>query len=317
MFESVRDLVNPILVSKPLVVSCTLSLDDEHRASSTKIYANNAATWERQVLTFGVARSNMDELRLTVRDHRPFAAPDVVGVASYDLSDVSDTAEARWVPLAPAMDGFAASSACRWPCARSGIIRRRGGGAEAAAAPSMCRRRRRPRHGLAAALAGVQSAPPGTDSWLAESLRGVPTVRRQRRGARRREASTGFPAGGGGGESAGVVAVVPVGVDGVSASGARLRAVLGARGGGGGTTRRRARRATRRPLLRRADSVAVFLHSRGPRRRRARRRGVVSRRAGVIDLGQGRSRRRRRWAGAPSRGSVARPRRRKMARNRL
>ena len=61
----------------------------------------------RQVLTFDVARSKMDELRLTVRDHRPFAAPDVVGVASYDLSDVSDTAEARWVPLAPAMDGFA------------------------------------------------------------------------------------------------------------------------------------------------------------------------------------------------------------------
>ena len=44
--KSVRDLVNPILVSKPLVVSCTLSLDDEHRASSTKIYANNAATWD-------------------------------------------------------------------------------------------------------------------------------------------------------------------------------------------------------------------------------------------------------------------------------
>ena len=103
----VRDLMNPVLVSKPLVVSCTLSFDDEHRASSTKIYANNAATWERQVLTFDVARSKMDELRLTVRDHRPFAAPDVVGVASYDLSDVSDTAEARWVPLAPAMDGFA------------------------------------------------------------------------------------------------------------------------------------------------------------------------------------------------------------------
>ena len=105
--KSVRDLVNPILVSKPLVVSCTLSLDDVHRASSTKIYANNAATWEGQVLTFDVARSKMDELRLTVRDHRPFAAPDVVGTASYDLSDVSDTAEARWVPLAPAMDGFA------------------------------------------------------------------------------------------------------------------------------------------------------------------------------------------------------------------
>ena len=50
------DLVNPILVSKPLVVSCTLSLDDEHRASSTKIYANNAATWERQTLT-SMARS--------------------------------------------------------------------------------------------------------------------------------------------------------------------------------------------------------------------------------------------------------------------
>ena len=105
--KSVRDLVNPILVSKPLVVSCTLSLNDEHRASSTKIYANNAATWEGQVLTFDVARSKMDELRLTVRDHRPFAAPDVVGTASYDLSDVSDTAEPRWVPLAPAMDGFA------------------------------------------------------------------------------------------------------------------------------------------------------------------------------------------------------------------
>ena len=103
----VRDLVNPLLVSKPLVVSCTLSLDDVHRASSTKIYANNAATWDGQVLTFDVARSKMDELCLTVRDHRPFAAPDVVGVASYDLSDVSDTAEARWVPLAPAMDGFA------------------------------------------------------------------------------------------------------------------------------------------------------------------------------------------------------------------
>ena len=33
--------MNPILVSKPLVVSCTLSLDDAHRASSTKIYAKN------------------------------------------------------------------------------------------------------------------------------------------------------------------------------------------------------------------------------------------------------------------------------------
>jgi hypothetical protein len=104
---AVRDLVNPVLVSKPLVVSCTLSLDDEHRASSTKMYVGNGAAWDGQVLTFDVARFKMDELRLTVRDHRPFAAPDVVGVASYDLSDVSDTAEARWVPLAPAMDGFA------------------------------------------------------------------------------------------------------------------------------------------------------------------------------------------------------------------
>jgi hypothetical protein len=102
-----RDLVNPLLVSKPLVVSCTLSLDDAHRASSTQMYVKNGAAWDGQVLTFDVARSKMDELRLTVRDHRPFAAPDVVGVASYDLSDVSDTAEPRWVPLAPAMDGFA------------------------------------------------------------------------------------------------------------------------------------------------------------------------------------------------------------------
>ena len=105
--RQVRDLVNPVLISKPLVVSCTLSLDDVHRASSTQMYAKNGAAWDGQVLTFDVARSKMDELRLTVRDHRPFAAPDVVGVASYDLSDVSDTAEARWVPLAPAMDGFA------------------------------------------------------------------------------------------------------------------------------------------------------------------------------------------------------------------
>ena len=55
-------------------------------------------------MTFDVARADADELRLTVRDHRPFAAPDVVGTATYDLRDVDATE--RWVPLAPAMDGF-------------------------------------------------------------------------------------------------------------------------------------------------------------------------------------------------------------------
>ena len=98
----------------------------------------------------------MDELRLTVRDHRPFAAPDVVGVASYDLSDVSDAAEPRWVPLAPAMDRPAAS-ACLSPCARSGGIIRRRGGAEATL-------RRRPcsaadAAATAAALAALRPAP--------------------------------------------------------------------------------------------------------------------------------------------------------------
>ena len=112
----------------------------------------------------------MDELRLTVRDHRPFAAPDVVGVASYDLSDVSDTAEARWVPLAPAMDGFASgeprvSLAVRAEWLASG---------DAAAAPSSPRRRRvaaadAAATASAAALAGVPSSAPGADScggWL-------------------------------------------------------------------------------------------------------------------------------------------------------
>lgn len=100
---SVQDLVNPVVVAPPLVVSCTVSLRDVNQMSSTKLYANGKATWD-DTLTFDVARADADELRLTVRDHRPFAAPDVVGTATYDLRDVDATE--RWVPLSPAMDGF-------------------------------------------------------------------------------------------------------------------------------------------------------------------------------------------------------------------
>ena len=121
--KSVRDLVNPILVSKPLVVSCTLSLDDEHRASSTKIYVNNGVNWDGQVLTFDVARSNMDELP-TVQDHRPFAAPDVVGQRR-TTSATFPTPRRRGGCLAPAMDTRAASRARLWPRAGATRIRRR------------------------------------------------------------------------------------------------------------------------------------------------------------------------------------------------